>query len=316
MERKGLNGAAVKKLLVIVGPTATGKTRLSLEIAARTGAEIISADSRQIYRHLNIGTSKPSPEELREVHHHFIDILEPNQPYSAGVFGKAARETVDDLNRRDVPGIVVGGSGLYIRALIDGLFDGPGADEDVRRSLEMKLKQEGLAALLEALREVDPVSAENMKGEPKARRIIRALEVYYRTGVPLSRHHAGQSEGNRREAVQIGLAWDREALYRRINERAADMVRNGLVEEVRWLLERFDRQLNSLNTVGYKETIEYLDRTRGLQETLKLIQQNTRRFAKRQLTWFRADQRIRWVPVAENNDWGEIASKVLSLMEE
>lgn len=306
----------MKKLLAIVGPTATGKTRLSLEIAARTGAEIISADSRQIYRHLNIGTSKPSPAELRMVRHHFIDILEPDQPYSAGIFGKDGREILDDLNRKQVLAIVVGGSGLYIRALIDGLFEGPGADEDVRRSLEMKLKHEGLAALLEVLQDVDPVSAGKMKGEPKARRIIRALEVYYRTGVPISQHHAGQSKANRQMTVQIGLAWEREALYRRINERVSDMVRTGLVEEVRWLLGRFDRRLNSLNTVGYKETIDLLDGKRGLQETVERIQQNTRRFAKRQLTWFRADERIRWVPMAENSDWGEIASKVLSMMGE
>lgn len=304
----------MKKLLAIVGPTASGKTRLSLEIAARTGAEIISADSRQIYRRLDIGTSKPLAGELRTIRHHFIDILEADQPYSAGIYGTEARAVLADLDRRGVPGIVVGGSGLYLRALIDGLFEGPAADPGVRRSLQGMLERDGLPALLQSLRKVDPVSAEKMSAEPKARRVIRALEVYYCTGIPLSHHHARQPEENRPDVVQVGLAWEREVLYRRINERSAGMVRGGLADEVRSLLERFDRRLNSLNSVGYKEMIDHLDGKRGMEETLELIQRNTRRFAKRQLTWFRADKRIRWIPMDEKSDWGQIASGVLEML--
>ncbi|GJQ20594.1 MAG: tRNA dimethylallyltransferase [Bacteroidia bacterium] len=304
----------MKKILAIVGPTASGKTRLSLAVAERLDAEIVSADSRQIYRSMTVGTAKPSEEDRRRIPHHCIDILDPSDLYSAGLYGRDARRIVREIRKRGKAVVVVGGSGLYLRALLDGLFEGPGSNEEIRRALNTQLESKGMDSLLQDLKRVDPASARRMVAEPKARRIIRALEVYYETGVPLSRHHELQDRSNRLEAVQVALEWDRSALYGRIDERVHEMVEQGLAEEVRGLLDRYDRRTNALNTVGYREMIDFLDHRRDLPTTIALIQKNTRRFAKRQLTWFRKDRRIHWIPAKERMDL--LAEQVLSLYEQ
>lgn len=296
---------------VIVGPTASGKTPVSILLAERLNGEIVSADSRQIYKRLTIGTAKPTIEELSRVKHHFVDLLEPDRDYSAGEYGKDARSVIGEVLERGRIPILVGGSGLYIKAVVDGLFEGPGKDPEMREILESRMQREGAASLLAELRKVDPIAAAKMDSTKK-RRILRALEVYYITGKPLSEFHAEQSQDSRYRFVLFGLLWSRNALYDRINSRVEGMIKRGLREEVEGLRrDGFSSRLNALNTVGYKETFEFLDGMRGWVETVELIKRNTRRFAKRQMTWFRADKRIRWIDMTDTtlNEVAEFMEK-------
>jgi tRNA dimethylallyltransferase len=296
--------------LAIVGPTASGKTPASLLLAERLNGEIISADSRQIYKYLDIGTAKPARADRKRVKHYFIDVLEPDEEYSAGQFAKEARHVVAKiLERRKLP-ILVGGSGLYVKSVIDGLFEGAGKDPEVRARLADQLVREGVESLFEGLKKVDPVTAAKMT-EVKPRRVIRALEVYYITGKPLSEFHAEQETKPEFTAIQVGLDWKRQELYDRINQRVDRMISDGLVDEVRSLRARgYDRRLNALNTVGYKEVFDYLDGSRSLEDTITLIKRNSRRFAKRQLTWFRADKRIQWVSMSRTKMLSEVESEI------
>jgi len=302
--------SAPPRVLTILGPTASGKTPLSILLAEKLHGEIVSADSRQVFRHLDIGTAKPSKQELKRVRHHLTDILNPDEEYNAGQFGKDVEKIIRQIFRRKRLPIVVGGSGLYLKAVIDGLFEGPGKDPELRNQLEERLAAEGAEALLETLRKFDPVSASTMAPE-KPRRIIRALEVYYITGIPLSKFHAEQRRESPFTFIQIGLEWDRAELYRRINQRVDMMLEHGLVDEVKSLQEKgFDRRFNALNTVGYKEMFEYLEGKTSLEKAIELTKRNSRRFAKRQLTWFRADKRIRWVKVSGETDFVQLANTV------
>lgn len=299
------------RVLAIVGPTASGKTPLSLMLAEKLNGEIVSADSRQVYRHLDIGTAKPSQEELRRVKHHFIDILEPAREYNAGEYGKEVRQTIEDILRRKKTPILVGGSGLYVKAAVDGLFEGPGKNTELRSQLEAKLARDGGEALLKELAQVDPESAAKMEAK-KPRRIIRALEVYYSTGVPISKLHAEETEAAPFEFMQVGLDWERKELYQRINERVDTMIEHGLVEEVRGLAQKgFPRSLNALNTVGYKEMFDYIVGGTFFEAAVELMKRNTRRFAKRQLTWFRADKRITWMKVDGKTDFDVLAKRIV-----
>lgn len=299
------------KVLAIVGPTASGKTPLSLLLAERLGSEIVSADSRQIYRYLDIGTAKPSASDLNRVPHHLIDMLDPKEEYNAGQYGKDARRAIVAIYDRKRTPLLVGGSGLYVSSVIDGLFEDPGRDPEIRFMLEGRLKEEGLGSLLQRLKEVDHVSFEVMKKEPKARRVIRALEIFYMSGKPISEFHREQAEKTPWQATLVALNWPREQLYAMINERVDRMVERGLREEVESLQSKgFDRSLNSLNTVGYKEMWDHLEGRRSLDETVELIKRNTRRFAKRQLTWFRRDKRIKWFDMKEETDVRSVAEEV------
>ncbi len=297
------------KLLAIVGPTCSGKSALGLRLASRFKGEIVSADSRQIYKYLDIGTSKPAEEDRRKIPHHFVDVLDPAEEYSAGAFGVDARRRIEEIVGRSHQPILVGGSGLYIKGVIDGFFEGPAKDPEVREQLGEVLKVSGGQALLEMLRKVDPVSASTM--EPvKPRRIIRALEVFYVTGRPISEHHREQVRSLWMECVQMAIEWPRAELYRRIENRVDAMLARGLVEEVKRLQSRgYVRTLNSLNSVGYKEVFDFLEGKSAYDEMVRLIKQNTRRFAKRQLTWFRADKRIRWIKADAHAGMEDLASK-------
>jgi len=297
-----------KTPLAIVGPTASGKTRLSLILAKRLNGEIISADSRQMYKHITVGTSKPTEAERLITPHHWIDVLDPREPMSAGLFGKQARELLAGISESGKTPLLVGGSGLYIKAVIDGLFDGPSADPEVRLMLKKRFEASGISGLLEDLQRVDPRTAEVMRKEPKARRIQRALEVYFATGVPLSSHFGKQKGDEGLRCVQIGLHWNRKDLYRRIDDRVKAMMSSGLLDEVLWLKAHgYESDLNSLNTVGYKELFAYLNGQYDLSTAIELIKRNTRRFAKRQETWFRADRRIHWIMMDEESGWTRIA---------
>jgi len=302
---------SLPKILCIVGPTASGKTALAIEVAHRLDGEILSADSRQIYKHLTIGTAKPSPAELSNVPHHFIDILEPDAHFSAGDFAEQGRRTIADLIFRQKMPIIAGGTGLYVEALVDGLFDGPPIQPALRAVLEARLEAEGGQALLEELRAVDPVAAARML-PTNTRRIIRALEVYKATGIPLTIHHQRQQRMELYDASFVGIEWERKLLYERINRRVDHMLEAGFLDEVRMLLELgFDERLKSLQTVGYKEAFALLRHEISLERMVELMKQNTRRFAKRQLTWFRPDDRIRWFKVSTEDDIMEAAGTIV-----
>jgi tRNA dimethylallyltransferase len=300
--------APLPTILVIVGPTASGKSALALSVAQQFGGEIISADSRQVYRYLNIGTAKPSREELKIVKHHFVDSLDPSEEYNAGLFESEATAVINDLVRKKRLPVVVGGSGLYIKSLIDGLSDAPSKDEDIRTMLGARQQSEGLEGLVSLLNAVDPRTLQEMK-EVTPRRVIRALEVYYVSGRPFSQIHAAGKKHRSFQAYQVGLLWDRTVLYQRIEHRVEAMIASGLVDEVRSLRARgYDRHLNALNTVGYKEVFDFLDGVSSMEAMTSLIKQNTRRFAKRQMTWFRRDARIHWTNVS-GDTWLEQATK-------
>ena len=298
-------------VIVLVGPTASGKTAVSLPLAERTGAEIISADSRQIYRHMDIGTAKPTAAERARVPHHFIDILDPDQYYSAGEFGVRGREEIERILSRGRVALVVGGSGLYVRSLIDGFFDGPPADPEVRSTIEQRFAVGGVKMLLGELRRVDPVFAARVD-PTKPRRMIRALEVFHMTGVPISQLHARLKVEIPFRARIFGLAWPKPELHKRIGQRCTLMLEGGLLDEVEDLVRRgYGPGLNALNTVGYAEAFAFRAGEITRDEMVELFCRNTRRYAKRQMTWFRRDERIEWVEMGEGRDVQVVVEEIV-----
>lgn len=287
-----------KKLAILIaGPTGVGKTRLSEMVAEALPVEIVSADSRQIYKYMNIGTAKPGKKMLEKIPHHFVDILEPDRHFSAGDFGELARQTVREIfDRQRVP-LIVGGSGLYIKALLEGFFSGDVRDLKIREELTRRMEKEGPEKMHRWLAEVDPASAAKIHPN-NSQRILRALEVFLSSGQRLSDLQKNKLPDPDFETLRFALNSPRHLLYQRINQRVLEMIGEGLVEEVRQLLNRgYSPQLNSLNTVGYKEILRHFNGEISLQEAIELIQRNTRRYAKRQLTWFRADQELQWIEI-------------------
>jgi tRNA dimethylallyltransferase len=298
------------RILVLVGPTASGKTDVSIHLAEKLNGEIISADSRQVYRYLDIGTAKPTPDQLRKIRHYFINERDPDQPFTAGEFGAGGRRIIDDILARGKTPIVVGGSGLYVRSLVDGLFEGPPSDPELRSILEEKAKRGSVHDLLDELRGVDPEAAARADAT-KPRRIIRALEVYYLTGKPISRLHREATPEIAFRPLLAGLAWERKVLYERIERRCETMLAQGLEQEVDSLNKRgYDRRLNALNTVGYAEMFAFLNGEISRDKMIGLFKQNSRRYAKRQLTWFRADTRIQWIEMAEDRRADRVAAEL------
>lgn len=279
-----------KYLIVIVGPTAIGKTALGIEVAKKYKAEIISADSRQFFKEMNIGTAKPSQKELAEAKHHFVDFISIEEHYTAGQFEKEAIEKLTQLFKNTNIAIMVGGSGLYVDAVCNGIDEIP-VNEAIRSQLNKELKENGLITLQEELKEVDPViwSTINQKNP---QRIIRALEVYRTSGMPYSSFRKQQPKKRDFNIIKIGLNTEREIVYHRINKRVDLMLEAGLLEEVKSLIPF--KNLNALNTVGYKEYFKYFDKELSLDEATELLKKNTRNFAKRQLTWFRKDKATHW----------------------
>lgn len=286
-----------RKVIVIAGPTASGKTALSLMLAEKLSSEIISADSRQVYRYLNIGTAKPEIEQLRRVRHHFIDMLMPDENFDAKQFENESLRIISSLHSKNVIPIVTGGTGLYIKALTEGMFD-TASDEELRRKLLQRTSDdEGKISLYNELNEVDPASASRMLPQ-NYKRVVRALEVYYITGRPIWEHHSEYQRGLNITFCQYALNWPRELLYENINLRVDRMIESGLEGEVRGLLEMgYDRNFNSLNTVGYSEMIKYIQGEITFDTAVELIKRNSRRYAKRQLTWFRRDDSIKWFDI-------------------
>jgi tRNA dimethylallyltransferase len=302
----------MEQVIVIVGPTCSGKTALSIKIAEKLKTEIISADSRQIYKFLDIGTAKPSQEELKKVKHHFISELNPDQKFNVSEFEIESIKIISRLHSQQKIPIVVGGSGLYIKSLIDGIFNTVDIDEELREKLMHQRKIHGNEYLYNKLKEVDPVSASRMLPQ-NYKRIIRAIEVHYLTGKPIWMLQKEYKREINFEFKQYGLNWKRTMLYENIDKRVDDMIESGLVEELKCVLEKgFDKNLNALNTVGYKEIISYLEGEISLGRATELIKRNTRRFAKRQLTWFNKDERINWINIEKPEDLNSAADIILS----
>jgi tRNA dimethylallyltransferase len=295
----------------VVGPTASGKTALALELAERLGSEIVSADSMQIYRGMEIGTAAPSAEEQARIPHHFVSMLDPGESYSAGAYQLDARAVVHSLEKQGKSAVVAGGSGLYVRALVDGLFNGPGADDTVRQRLEREAEAVGNEPLFGRLEEVDPDYADTIHPQD-LRRIVRGLEVYEQSGKPLSLLHREHREAHPPlPAVQVALRWPRALLYERINLRVERMLESGFLDEVRTLLDAgFGPEVRQIRTLGYREFIAHLEDCMSHEDALAAMQQNTRRFAKRQLTWYRADDRIHWLDDAETRSVESLADEV------
>ncbi len=290
-------------LLVLVGPTAIGKTALSLMLAKRYDCEIVSLDSMQVYRHMDIGTAKASKEERGAIAHHLIDIVDPNENYDAARFTVDALKAIRDIHDRGKTPLLTGGTGLYLRALFHGIFPGVPVNEEVRPALQRRLAVEGYSKLHDELIVIDRISAERIEIND-TQRLLRALEIFYISGIPWSKH----LEEQRRQSpevifthlLQIGLTYDRQQLYARINRRCRHMIDTGLEDEVRKLLAMgYDRSMKSLGSIGYRHMINYLEGEWTLSETIDLLARDTRRYAKRQYTWFSKIHDLQWFPVNE-----------------
>ena len=280
-----------KTLIVVVGATGSGKTDISLRLATHFAAPIISTDSRQFYRGIPIGTAQPTAEQLATAEHHFIASHELTDNFNCGEYEVQALARLEELFRQHDRVVAVGGSGLYIQALCEGMDNLPQADEQLRQSLTERLKSEGIESLLADLEHLDPVYYQQVDRQNPSR-VLRAVEVCLQTGQPYSSLRTGERHKRDFNIVKVGIEWDREQLYDRINRRVDMMIDEGLEAEARAVYHL--RHLNSLQTVGYREMFEYFDGTITREEAIELIKRNSRRYAKRQMTWFRRDEEIRW----------------------
>ncbi len=298
----------LKILIVIAGPTASGKTAAAIEIARHYHTVVVSADSRQFYREMSIGTAKPGIGELSEAKHYFIDNLSITEKFTAGDYEKECLKLLNDLFQHHDKVVLVGGSGLFIKAVCEGFDEFPDAEPGIRESLIKALENEGLRHLQERLMSVDPVYHVQVDLN-NSHRVIRALEVFESTGKPYSSFRKSALNARLFKTVKFGLNLTRESLYERINQRVDDMIKRGLIAEAQSLLPY--RHLNALNTVGYTELFDYFDGKTDLETAIALIKQNTRRFAKRQLTWFNKDKEINWVKA----DGGGLIKDMIALIE-
>lgn len=297
-------------LIVVAGPTASGKTGLATQIAQYTDGEIVSADSMQIYKYMDIGSAKPTKEERAQAVHHMIDFLEPNESYSVADYTKDAHEVIADIVSRGRMPIMCGGTGLYINSVVnDVTFGEVETDYELRENLRKEAEERGGEHLIEMLREFDPISAERLHPN-NLKRVIRAIEFYKLTGIPISEHQEEtKKHKSRYNPLMMCIEWDREELYDRINRRVDIMVADGLIDEVKRLKEMgYTKDLNSMQGIGYKEVMDYLDGRYGLEETIEIIKQSSRRYAKRQMTWFRREGRVHYLP---SNNALEEAKKMI-----
>lgn len=305
----------LQKIIAVVGPTASGKTNIAVELAQELNGEIISADSRYVYEDFNIGCAKPTPKEQCNIPHHLIDIQNPQNQYTVGEYVKDAEIIIQDLFQKEKTPIIAGGTGFYIQALLEGL-DMPSVEPNMkyREDLRQLEQEKGKEYLHEMLKKVDEKSAKKLHPNDTFR-IIRALEVYKSLGKPMS--EAAGKKKNKYDVIYIGLnAQNRDYLYGRINKRVDIMLELGLVNEVQSLIKKYGKTLPLLKTLGYKEICEYLDNNLSLEEASELLKKNTRNFAKRQLTWFRKNKDINWFYIDEYSAGAqeEIKEQVLRLI--
>lgn len=296
---------------LLVGPTAVGKTSVSLPLAEELGAEIVSVDSRQIYRSIDVGTAKPSPSERNRVPHHLIGELELDEEISAGTYAERVEARIDEILGRGATPLLVGGSTLYVRALKEGLAQIPDVDDAVRDRLNRRLEDEGAEALYRELEEVDPEAAASMDST-KTQRVVRALEVYHGTGRPITYYHEEAHRSPRYEYDTIVLDRERSELHERIARRVDRMLEDGLIEEVRQLRRSgySPDDTGALRTIGYRETFSFLEGDVPRREMVRLLKRNTRRYAKRQITWFRRDESNRWIRIPEGQSPETTAGRV------
>ncbi|MCQ8211767.1 tRNA (adenosine(37)-N6)-dimethylallyltransferase MiaA [Cetobacterium somerae] len=295
----------MKKLkgIVIAGPTGVGKTELSIKLAKALNADIISADSAQVYNEMNIGTAKISKDEMQEVVHHMIDVVEPIKKYSVGDYQRKVDNILNENEEKNI--LLVGGTGLYIDSVVRGLSALPESDPLIRESLMNKSGEE----LYDLLKEIDQESAESIHPNNK-RRVERAVEVFYQTGEKFSVLSKKNIKGNNFKFLKVALERDRAYLYERINIRVDLMIENGLLEEVKYLYEKYGDILKKINIIGYSELIAYLNSELTLDEAIELIKKNSRNYAKRQFTWFKNDHEYIWYDLDEMNE-EEIFSDIL-----
>jgi len=305
-----------KPILIIAGPTAVGKTDASILLAREQGAEIVSADSMQIYRGMDIGTAKPTPEQRKLVYHHLIDVVGPAQPYSVGDYYRDARTTIDAILKNGGTPIVVGGTGLYIRALMKGLFHGPPADLELRERLLAKEAEHGEGALYADLVRLDPEAA--IKIHPNdLRRTVRALEVYHLRDRKMSTLQREHGFGDRPFTFRLlFLVRSRSELYHRIDQRVDAMIAAGLEQEVKGLiLQGYGRELVSMQALGYQHFFDYFSNKTGFHETVELLKRDTRRFAKRQFTWFRREPDACWIDITGIAEPAKIVEQIKKYIE-
>ena len=283
------------KIAIILGPTAVGKSALALELASQLDGEIVNADSQQVYRYMDIGTGKPSMADRQRVRHHLIDVVTPDQEFNAAMFRHLASEVIYQIDERKRNAIVCGGTGLYLKALTRGLFEGPAQDLEIRASLEKEIEKSGLKSVYRRLAEIDPTVTSTIHPNDRLR-TIRAMEVYQLTGKPISQwHNEHRFQEQPFEVLKIGLNCERAELYDRINRRSVAMVEAGFLDEVRGLASRgYSLELKSLRSVGYAQMAKVVRGSLTIDVALEEMKQETRQLAKRQLTWFRGDKEIRW----------------------
>lgn len=284
------------KLLIILGPTAAGKSEMAVALAAKIGAEIINADSQQVYRYMNLGTGKPSRADREQVTHHLIDVVDPEEEFNVAIFRRMALETIDNIHARGKKVVVCGGTGLYLKALTRGLFVGPEQDPEVRSELACEIQEKGLGALYQRLIEIDPAAHSRIHPNDR-QRIVRALEVHQLTGKPMSQWQKEHNFGDESfDTLKIGLQRERAELYELINRRCERMIGDGLLDEVRDLAAKgYSLDLKPLQSLGYRQMGLVLEGRSKIEQAVKEMKQETRHLAKRQLTWFRQDHEIRWL---------------------
>jgi len=300
-------GSSKKTLITIVGPTAIGKTSLSILIASHFKTEIISCDSRQFYKEMTLGTAVPEKEELAAVPHHFIQNRSVFEDYNVGAFERDALNVLDRLFKKHNIVVMVGGSGLYVKAVLEGLDDFPKIDPSIRLELKQVLKTEGIIPLQNQLKKLD-ITTYNTIDKDNPQRVIRALEICIGTNLPYSSYTRNSKKKRKFNSIIIGLSGEREKIYERINRRVDQMLENGLIDEAQKLYP--NKELNALQTVGYKEIFSFFEEKITKDEAIQEIKKNTRRFAKRQLTWFKKDSNIYWF------DFETDTSKLLKKIED
>jgi len=288
------------RLIVIVGPTSVGKTELAIQLAREWGGQIISADSMQVYRFMDIGTAKPTAEERSLVAHHLIDVVNPDEQFNAAIFIEMAQKIIRELHNQRKPIFVVGGTGLYVKALLGGLFHGPDSDERLRKIYRQELTQFGKEYLYKKLKEKDEQAAAQIEKNDIVR-IIRALEVLELSGESIvKKQKAHRFDDRLYECTKVGLTMERSRLYERIDQRTEKMIKDGYVEEVRTLLSMgYSETLKPMQSLGYKHIVKYIKGSYNLEDALRIIKRDTRHFAKRQMTWFGKDQDVIWFNPAD-----------------
>lgn len=302
-----------KTVIIILGPTGVGKTAASIFLAKALDTEIISADSMQIYRHMDIGTAKPSPDELKEIRHHLIDILSPDESFSAGIFKERASEIIDALHAKNKIPVIVGGTGLYIRSLTKGLFDGPAADLPLRKKLADEEGRHGKGHLYKLLCSVDPAAAAKINPND-LRRTVRALEVSLKEGKKFSEYQKVSTMPSNYDFIKVGLVRDRKELYRLIEERVDRMMERGLLQETEKVLAMKPYR-TAMQALGYKEMALYINGDVDYNEAVRLTKKRTKMYAKRQLTWFNKEPGINWVDITGIMDADGIYRKIIDGVE-